>query len=126
VNDSIVTISGNLVDDPQLRVTPRGVPVADFRIASTSRHYDQTAGEWRDGDTVYITCTVWRQAAENVAESLTKSSRVLVTGRLIQRDYQSASGEKRTVVEIDADDVGASLRTATVQIRKRDRVVSPA
>jgi single-strand DNA-binding protein len=126
VNDSLVTISGNLVDDPQLRYTPRGVAVADFRVASTSRHYDQTAGEWRDGDTVYIGCTVWRQVAENVAESLTKGSRVVVTGRLTQRDYQTAAGEKRTVIEIDVDDVGASLRSAMVQIHKPERADSPA
>jgi single-strand DNA-binding protein len=118
MNEITVTLAGNLVDDPELRYTPNGSAVANFRIASTRRYYDQTAGEWKDGDTAYLTCRVWRQAAENVAESLSKGSRVILTGRLSQRTYETAEGEKRTVSEIDVDEVGASLRSAAVQIRK--------
>jgi single stranded DNA-binding protein len=99
MNDTTLTITGNLVDDPELRFTPAGQPVAKFRIASTPRYLDKTTNEWKDGDSLFLTCSVWRQAAENVAESLTRGMRVIVTGRLKQRSYETREGEKRTVYE---------------------------
>jgi len=108
--DTVITIVGNLVDDPELRFTPNGAAVAKFRIASTPRYLDKATNEWKDGDSLYLSCNVWRQAAENVAESLTRGMRVIVQGRLKQRSYETKEGEKRTVYEIEVDEVGPSLR----------------
>jgi single-strand DNA-binding protein len=108
--DTQITIAGNLVDDPELRYTPTGQAVANFRVASTPRFLDKATNEWKDGDSLFLTCNVWRQAAENVAESLQRGMRVIVTGRLKQRSYETREGEKRTVYEIEVDDVGPSMR----------------
>jgi single-strand DNA-binding protein len=116
--DTAITIAGNLVDDPELRFTPAGQPVAKFRIASTPRYRDNATGEWKDGDSLFLTCNVWRQAAENVAESLTRGMRVIVSGRLRQRSYETKEGEKRTVYEVEVDDVGPSLRNASAKVNK--------
>jgi len=116
--DTQITIAGNLVDDPELRFTPAGQPVARFRVASTPRFRDNSTGEWRDGDSLFLTCNVWRQAAENVAESLTRGMRVIVSGRLRQRSYETKEGEKRTVYEVEVDDVGPSLRNASAKVNK--------
>ena len=116
--DTQITIAGNLVDDPELRFTPAGQPVARFRVASTPRFRDNSTGEWKDGDSLFLTCNVWRQAAENVAESLTRGMRVIVSGRLRQRSYETKEGEKRTVYEIEVDDVGPSLRNASAKVNK--------
>ena len=113
-----MTLAGNLVDDPELRFTPAGQPVAKFRVASTPRYKDNATGEWKDGDSLFLTCTVWRQAAENVAESLQRGMRVIVTGRLKQRSYETKEGEKRTVYELEADEVGVSLKNATAKVAK--------
>jgi single-strand DNA-binding protein len=119
--ETVITIVGNLVDDPELRFTPSGAAVANFRIASTPRIYDRQSGEWRDGDTLFLSCSVWRQAAENVAESLQKGMRAIVQGRLKSRQYETREGEKRTVFEIDVDEVGPSLRSATAKVAKTTR-----
>src|SRR5262252_8140879 len=116
--DTQITIIGNLVDDPQLRYTPTGQAVASFRVASTPRFLDKNTNEWKDGDSLFLTCNVWRQAAENVAESLTRGTRVIVSGRLRQRSYETKEGEKRTVYEIEVDDVGPSLRNASAKVNK--------
>src|SRR5580704_4254834 len=116
--DTAITIAGNLVDDPELRFTPAGQPVAKFRVASTPRFLDKNTNEWKDGDSLFLTCNVWRQAAENVAESLTRGMRVIVSGRLRQRSYETKEGEKRTVYEIEADDVGPSLRNSSAKVNK--------
>jgi single-strand DNA-binding protein len=120
-NETTITVTGNLVDDPELRFTPSGVPVARFRIASTPRYRDNATGEWKDGDTLFLTCQVWRQAAENVAETLQKGMRAIVTGRLRQRSYETSEGEKRTVYELQADEIGVSLRNATAEVTKATR-----
>jgi single-strand DNA-binding protein len=119
--DTTITIIGNLVDDPDLRFTPSGAAVASFRIASTPRTFDRQTNEWKDGDSLFLTCSVWRQAAENVAESLQRGMRVIVQGRLKQRSYETREGEKRTVYEIDVDEVGPSLRSATAKVTKASR-----
>ena len=119
--DTQITIAGNLVDDPELRFTPAGQPVARFRVASTPRFRDNATGEWKDGDSLFLTCNVWRQAAENVAESLQRGMRVIVSGRLRQRSYETKEGEKRTVYEIEVDDVGPSLRNASAKVAKVSR-----
>ncbi|HZE65335.1 MAG TPA: single-stranded DNA-binding protein [Sporichthyaceae bacterium] len=119
--DTVITIIGNLVDDPELRFTPSGAAVAKFRIASTPRTLDRTTNEWKDGDSLFLSCNVWRQAAENVAESLTKGTRVIVSGRLRQRSYETKEGEKRTVYEIEVDEVGPSLRNATAKVNRANR-----
>src|SRR3954462_1256160 len=119
--ETVITLVGNLVDDPELRFTPSGAAVAKFRIASTPRTYDQQSGEWKDGESLFLTCNVWRQAAENVAESLQRGMRVIVQGRLKQRSYETREGEKRTVYEIEADDVGPSLKSATAKVNKTQR-----
>ena len=119
--DTVITIIGNLVDDPELRFTPNGAAVAKFRIASTPRYLDKAPNEWKDGDSLYLSCNVWRQAAENVAESLTRGMRVIVQGRLKQRSYETKEGEKRTVYEIEVDEVGPSLRNATAKVSKTNR-----
>src|SRR5579859_1453262 len=116
--DTQITIAGNLVDDPELRFTPSGQPVAKFRVASTPRFLDKNTNEWKDGDSLFLTCNVWRQAAENVAESLTRGMRVIVSGRLRQRSYETKEGEKRTVYEVEVDDVGPSLRNASAKVNK--------
>jgi len=119
--DTVITLVGNLVDDPELRFTPSGQAVANFRIASTPRFLDKATNEWKDGESLFLTCTVWRQAAENVAESLTRGMRVIVQGRLKQRSYETKEGEKRTVFEDDADEVGPSLRNASAKVTKAAR-----
>ena len=118
MNETQMTLTGNLVEDPELRFTPAGQPVAKFRVASTPRFRDNSTGEWKDGDSLFLTCTVWRQAAENVAESLTRGMRVIVTGRLKQRSYETKEGEKRTVYELEVDEVGPSLRNASAKVAK--------
>ena len=119
--DVNITVVGNLVADPELRFTPSGAAVANFRVASTPRILDKTTNEWKDGESLFITCNVWRQYAENVAESLTKGMRVIVTGRLKQRSYETREGEKRTVVEMDVDDVGPALKSATAKVNRVQR-----
>ncbi|HLL08995.1 MAG TPA: single-stranded DNA-binding protein [Nocardioidaceae bacterium] len=119
--ETVITLVGNLVDDPELRFTPSGAAVANFRVASTPRTFDKQSGEWKDGDSLFLSCSVWRQAAENVAESLQKGMKVIVSGRLKQRSYETREGEKRTVFEIDVDDVGPSLRNATAKVTKTTR-----
>jgi len=119
--DTQITIAGNLVDDPQLRYTPTGQAVANFRVASTPRFMDRTTNEWKDGDSLFLSCNVWRQAAENVAESLQRGMRVIVQGRLRQRSYETKDGEKRTVYEIEVDEVGPSLRNASAKVTKSSR-----
>jgi single-strand DNA-binding protein len=119
--DTQITIAGNLVSDPELRFTPAGQPVATFRVASTPRFRDNASGEWKDGDSLFLTCNVWRQAAENVAESLQRGMRVIVSGRLRQRSYETREGEKRTVYEVEVDDVGPSLRNASAKVAKVSR-----
>lgn len=121
MNETQLTITGNLVDDPELRFTPSGQPMARFRIASTPRFYNKQANEWQDGESLFLTCNVWRQAAENVAESLTRGARAIVTGRLRQRSFKTKEDEKRTVYEIEADEVGVSLRNATAKVTKASR-----
>ena len=116
--DTVITVIGNLTADPELRWTQSGAAVADFTVASTPRTYDRNAGEWRDGDTLFMRCSVWREAAENVAESLRKGMRVIVQGRLTQRSYDTQQGERRTVVELQVDEVGPSLRRARAQVTR--------
>ena len=116
--DTVITIIGNLTADPELRWTQSGAAVADFTVASTPRTYDRNAGEWRDGDTLFMRCSVWRETAENVAESLRKGMRVIVQGRLTQRSYDTQQGERRTVVELQVDEVGPSLRRARAQVTR--------
>ena len=116
--ETVITVVGNLVDDPELRFTQAGVAVAKFRIASTPRVYDKQANEWKDGDSLFLTCSAWRKLAENVAESLAKGVRVIVQGRLKQRSYEDGQGVKRTVYELDVDEVGPSLARATAKVEK--------
>ena len=119
--DTVITIVGNLVDDPELRFTPSGAAVAKFRIASTPRFLDKATNEWKDGESLFLSCNVWRQAAENVAESLQRGMRVIVQGRLKQRSYETKEGEKRTVYEVEVDEVGPSLKNATAKVNKTTR-----
>lgn len=119
--DTTITVIGNLTDDPELRFTPSGAAVAKFRVASTPRFLDKTSNEWKDGEPLFLSCTVWRQAAENVAESLQRGSRVIVSGRLKQRTYETREGEKRTVMELEVDEIGPSLRYATAKVQKMQR-----
>ena len=121
MSGTIVTVVGNLTGDPELRFTPSGAAVANFTIASTPRRFDKQANEWRDGDTLFMRCSIWRQAAENIAESLTKGMRVIAQGKLVQREFETREGERRTVVELQVDEVGPSLRYATAQITKTSR-----
>ena len=116
--DTTITVVGNLTADPDLRFTASGVAVAAFTVASTPRVFDRQSGEWKDGDTLFLRCTLWRQPAENTAETLSKGTRVIVTGRLKQRTYDTRDGEKRTVTEIDVDDIGPSLRYATATVTR--------
>ena len=119
--ETVITVVGNLVDDPELRFTPSGAAVANFRIASTPRTFDRQTNEWKDGEALFLSCSVWRQAAENVAESLQKGMRVVVQGRLKSRQYETREGEKRTVFEIDVDEVGPSLKYATAKVTRAQR-----
>ena len=119
--DTIITVVGNLTADPELRLTPSGAAVANFTVASTPRIYDRQSGEWKDADALFMRCNVWREAAENVAESLTRGSRVIVSGRLKQRSFETREGEKRTVVELEVDEIGPSLRYATAKVTKASR-----
>ncbi|MGD0373671.1 MAG: single-stranded DNA-binding protein [Streptosporangiaceae bacterium] len=119
--DTQITIIGNLVGDPELRYTPTGQAVATFRVASTPRFMDRATNEWKDGDSLFLSCNVWRQAAENVAESLQRGMRVIVSGRLRQRSYETKEGEKRTVYEVEADEVGPSLRNASAKVTRSSR-----
>ncbi len=124
--DTNITMIGNLVDDPELRFTPSGAAVAKFRVASTPRYLDKNTNEWKDGDSLFLQCQIWRQAAENVAESLTKGMRVILSGRLKQRSYETKEGEKRTVFEVEVDEVGPSLRNATAKVTKTTRQAGAA
>ena len=126
--DTILTITGNLTGDPELRFTATGMAVVAFTVAASRRVYDQTAGQWQDGDTLFLRCSAWRDLADHAAESLRKGTRVIVTGRLKQRQYETPEGDERTVYEVDADDVGPSLKWATAKIAKtsRDKVPHPA
>jgi single-strand DNA-binding protein len=119
--ETVITVVGNLVDDPELRFTPSGAAVANFRIASTPRTFDKQTNEWKDGDALFLSCSVWRQAAENVAESLQKGMRVVVQGRLKSRQYETREGEKRTVFEIEVEEVGPSLKYATAKVTRAAR-----
>jgi single-strand DNA-binding protein len=119
--DTQITIAGNLVDDPELRYTQSGQAVAKFRVASTPRFRDNATGEWKDGESLFLSCSVWRQAAENTAESLQRGMRVIVSGRLRQRSYETKEGEKRTVYEVEVDDVGPSLRNASAKVTRSSR-----
>ncbi len=119
--ETVITVVGNLVDDPELRFTPSGAAVANFRIASTPRTFDKQSNEWKDGDALFLSCSVWRQAAENVAESLQKGMRVVVQGRLKSRQYETREGEKRTVFEIEVEEVGPSLKYATAKVTRAGR-----
>lgn len=119
--DTVITVVGNLTADPELRFTPSGAAVANFTVASTPRTFDRQANEWKDGDTLFLRCSIWREAAENVAESLTKGMRVIAQGRLVQRSYETREGEKRTVVELQVDEVGPSLRYASAKVTRAQR-----
>jgi single-strand DNA-binding protein len=119
--DTIITVVGNLTADPELRFTPSGAAVANFTVASTPRIFDRQTNEWKDGEALFLRCNIWREAAENVAESLTRGSRVIVQGRLKQRSFETREGEKRTVVELEVDEIGPSLRYATAKVNKASR-----
>jgi len=119
--ETIITVIGNLTDDPELRFTPSGAAVAKFRIASTPRTLDRESGQWKDGEPLFLQCSVWRQVAENVAESLQRGARVIVSGRLRQRSYETREGEKRTVFELEVDEIGPSLKYATAKVQKMSR-----
>lgn len=119
--DTVITIIGNLTADPELRFTPSGAAVANFTVASTPRQFDRQSNEWKDGETLFMRCSVWRDAAENVAESCQRGMRVIVSGRLKSRSYETKEGEKRTVVEMDVDEIGPSLRSATAKVNKTQR-----
>jgi single-strand DNA-binding protein len=119
--ETTITIVGNLTDDPELRFTPSGAAVAKFRIASTPRTLDRQSGEWKDGEPLFLACNIWRDAAEHVAESLQRGARVIVQGRLRQRSYETREGEKRTVYELEVDEIGPSLRYATAKVQKMAR-----
>jgi single-strand DNA-binding protein len=119
--DTTITVIGNLTDDPELRFTPSGAAVAKFRVASTPRFLDRQSGEWKDGEPLFLACNIWRDAAEHVAESLQRGARVIVTGRLRQRSYETREGEKRTVIELEVDEIGPSLRYATAKVQKMAR-----
>ncbi|GGM10850.1 single-stranded DNA-binding protein [Promicromonospora citrea] len=119
--ETVITVIGNLTGDPELRFTPSGAAVANFTVASTPRTFDRQSNEWKDGETLFMRCSIWREAAENVAESLTKGTRVIVQGRLVQRSYETREGEKRTVVELQVDEIGPSLRYATAKVTRAQR-----
>src|SRR5215475_3215862 len=119
--DTVITVVGNLTADPELRFTPSGAAVASFTIASTPRTFDRNTNEWKDGEALFLRCSIWRQAAENVAESLQRGMRVIVQGRLQQRSFETREGEKRTVIEMQVDEVGPSLRYATAKVNRTQR-----
>jgi single-strand DNA-binding protein len=119
--DTVITIIGNLTADPELRFTPSGAAVANFTVASTPRMFDRNSNEWKDGETLFMRCSIWRDAAENVAESLQRGMRVIASGRLKSRSYETKEGEKRTVIEMDVDEIGPSLRSATAKVNKTQR-----
>jgi single-strand DNA-binding protein len=119
--DTVITVIGNVTADPELRFTTSGAAVANFTVASTPRAFDRESGEWRDGEALFLRCNIWREAAENVAESLTRGARVIVSGRLKQRSFETQEGEKRTVVELEVDEIGPSLRYATAKVNKVSR-----
>lgn len=119
--DTIITVVGNLTADPELRFTPNGAAVAGFTVASTPRKYNAATQQWEDGEALFLRCQVWRQAGENVAESLTKGTRVIVQGRLKQRSFETREGEKRTVIELEVDEIGPSLKYATARPEKVNR-----
>src|SRR5882757_3869423 len=119
--ETTITVVANLTDDPELRFTPSGAAVAKFRVASTPRTLDRASGEWKDGEPLFLSCNIWRQAAENVAESLQRGARVIVSGRLRQRSYETREGEKRTVMELEVDEIGPSLKYATAKVQKMQR-----
>ena len=119
--DTTITVVGNLTADPELRFTPSGAAVANFTVASTPRIYDRQSGDWKDGEALFLRCNIWREAAENVAESLTRGSRVILTGRLKQRSFETKEGEKRNVMEVEVDEIGPSLRYATAKVNKANR-----
>jgi len=119
--DTVITVIGNLTADPELRFTPSGAAVANFTVASTPRMFDRQTNEWKDGEALFLRCNIWREAAENVAESLTRGSRVIASGRLKQRSFETREGEKRTVVELEVDEIGPSLKYATAKVNKASR-----
>ncbi|MGH8791834.1 MAG: single-stranded DNA-binding protein [Stackebrandtia sp.] len=119
--ETVITVVGNLTDDPELRYTPSGAAVAKFRVASTPRTFDKSTNEWRDGEALFLSCSAWRQMAENVAESLSRGTRVVVQGRLRQRSYETREGEKRTVIELEVDEIGPSLKFATAKVQRASR-----
>jgi single-strand DNA-binding protein len=119
--ETVITLIGNLTNDPELRFTPSGAAVANFTVASTPRTFDRQSNEWKDGETLFMRCAIWREAAENVAESLTRGTRVVVVGRLQSRTFDTKEGEKRTVIEMQVDEVGPSLRYATAKVQKTSR-----
>ena len=119
--DTVITVVGNLTADPELRFTPSGAAVANFTVASTPRTFDRQTNEWKDGEALFLRCNIWRDAAENVTESLTKGTRVIVQGRLKQRSYETREGEKRTVVELEVDEIGPSLKYATAKVNRASR-----
>ncbi|MCX5066607.1 single-stranded DNA-binding protein [Micromonospora lupini] len=123
--DTTITVVGNLTDDPELRFTPSGAAVAKFRVASTPRFMDKTTNEWKEGEPLFLACTAWRDMAEHIAESLQRGARVIVTGRLRQRSYETREGEKRTVIELEVDEIGPSLRYATAKVQKASRSGGP-
>ncbi len=119
--DTVITVVGNMTSDPELRFTPAGAAVANFTIANTPRTFDRQANEWKDGDTLFMRCSIWREAAENVAETLTKGTRVIAQGRLVQRSYETREGEKRTVVELQVEEIGPSLKYASAKVTRAQR-----
>ena len=119
--ETMITVIGNLTEDPELRFTPSGAAVANFTVASTPRIFDRQSNEWKDGETLFMRCSVWREAAENVAESLTRGSRVMAQGRLKQRSFETKEGEKRTVIELEVDEIGPSLRYASAKVNRTQR-----
>lgn len=123
--ETVITIVGNLTADPELRWTQSGSPVASFTIASTPRSFDRQSGEWKDGDTLFMRCTAWREMAENIAETLRKGSRTVVRGRLVQRSFETREGDRRTVVELQADEVAVSLRHARAQVTRTGGQTQP-
>ena len=119
--ETLITVIGNLTGDPELRFTPAGAAVANFTVASTPRTFDRQSNEWKDGDTLFMRCSIWREAAENVAESLTKGMRVIAQGRLVQRSYETREGEKRTIVELQVEEIGPSLKYASAKVTRSQR-----
>ena len=119
--ETTLTVVGNLTNDPELRFTPSGAPVANFTIASTPRTFDRNSNEWKDGEALFLRCSVWKEAAENVAESLTKGMRVIAQGRLKSRSYETKDGEKRTVIEFEVDEIGPSLKYANAKVNRTQR-----